>query len=360
MARDMRFGKRYRNVAIVMLSAIGDAVHVLPVANALKRSAPHLSITWVIQSVPQRLLYNHPAIDEFILFRRRHGDALLTEFLRTAQQLRRQRFDLVFGLQTYFKAGLLTAALRSSMKLGFDRVRAQDMNWLFTTHRIPAHEPQHIQDQYLEFLQYLGVKTYPVEWNIVITQQERQAQRRFFEPIQRPVCAIVVGTSKPQKNWSASGYARLIEVIERDFGYQVVLVGGPSAPERAICEEVMRLSRVKPMNELGDDPRRLMTLIDGAAVVISPDTGPLHIARALEVPVVSLFGYTNPKRSGPYKKYQDLVVDGYARFPGEDYAISMEYQPEGMQRITLEMVVEKFELAVRKYVGAQGSCLSVP
>ncbi|MEN8131440.1 MAG: glycosyltransferase family 9 protein, partial [Pseudomonadota bacterium] len=135
---------------------------------------------------------------------------------------------------------------------------------------------------------------------------------------------------------------------------------GPSAQEQTICEEVMRLSRVKPMNELGDDPRRLMYLIDGAAVVISPDTGPLHIARALEVPVVSLFGYTNPKRSGPYKKYQDLVVDGYARYPGENYPISMEYQPEGMQRITLEMVLEKFELAIRKYVEAQRSRLSVP
>lgn len=357
---DMKFGKRYHNIAIVMLSAIGDAVHVLPVANAIKRASPHLSITWVIQPVPHRLVNNHPAIDEFILFHRRHGTGLFAEFFSTAHQLRRQRFDLVFSLQVYFKAGLLTAAARSPMKLGFDRERAHDMNWLFTTHRIPAHKPQHIQDQYLEFLQYLDVETHPVEWNIVITQKERLAQRRFFEPIERPVCAIVVGTSKPQKNWSASGYARLIEVIERDFGYQVVLVGGPSAQEQAICEKVMRLSRVKPLNELGDDLRRLVYLIDGAEVVISPDTGPLHIARALEVPVIGLFGYTNPKRTGPYKKYQDLVVDGYARYPGEDYAITMEYQPEGMQRITLEMVLEKFELAVRKYVGVKRSRLLVP
>jgi heptosyltransferase I len=339
------------NIAIVMLSAIGDAVHVLPVANALKRSVSRPSITWVIQPVPQQLVYNHPAIDDFILFRRGRGLSLIKELLNTSRQLRQRHFDLVIGLQVYFKAGLLMAATRSPMKLGFDRVRARDMNWLFTTHRIPAHEPQHVQDQYLEFLHYLGVKSAPVEWNIVITQEERQAQRKYFEQISRPVCAIVVGTSKPEKNWSAGGYARLIEIIERDFGYRVMLVGGPAPRERAVAEEVMKLCRVQPMCELGDDLRRLLYLIDGADLIISPDTGPLHIARALEVPVVSLFGYTNPKRTGPYRKYQDLVVDGYARYPGEDYPLSMDYRHDGMQRITLEMVLEKFELAIKRYMG---------
>lgn len=351
MPQGSRLNDRYRNIAIVMLSAIGDAVHVLPVANALKRSSSRISITWVIQTVPYKLVHNHPAIDDFILFHRARGTALLRELSHSMRELRRRKFDLVIDLQVYFKAGLLTAAIKSPVKLGFDRARARDMNWLFTNRRIAPHKPQHVQDQYLEFLDNLGVKKTPVEWNIVITQDELLAQRRFFERLVRPVCAIVVGTSKSQKNWSAKGYARLIETVDRDFGYQVVLVGGPSAAERAMAAEVIRQSRVKPIDELGDDLRRLVYLLDGSDLVISPDTGPLHIARALEVPVIGLYGYTNPKRSGPYRKFQDLVVDGYARYPGEDYPISMAYRQDGMSRITLDRVLDKFELATRVYVG---------
>ena len=100
---------------------------------------------------------------------------------------------------------------------------------------------------------------------------------------------------------------------------------------------------------LGDDVRRLMWIIDGSALVISPDTGPLHIARALETPAVSLFGYTNPKRSGPYGAYQDLIVDGYAGHPGENYPIMPKYR-NGMQRIHADDVLTKVSLAMDKYV----------
>ncbi len=337
-------------VAIVMLSAIGDAVHVLPVANALKRAVPSMRLVWVIQPVPHRLVHNHPAIDEFIIFRRRRGPRAVSEFLRTRRALGRRPFDLVIDLQVYFKAGLLTGFARSPLKLGFDRARARDLNWLFTTHRIPPHANQHVQDQYFEFLAYLGIEPDPVEWGIVITTEERERQRQFYESVDRPVCAVVVGTSKPEKNWAPDRYARLLEMIEADYGFQTVLIGGPAPRERAAAAEVTRLTRAEPRNELSDDLRRLVYLVDGADVLVSPDTGPLHIARALGTPVVGLYGYTNPRRTGPYRRYEDLVVDGYARYPGESYPISMEYRPDGMARISVEMVREKFQLAAEKYV----------
>ncbi len=337
-------------VAIVMLSAIGDAVHVLPVANALKRAVPSMQLVWAIQPVPHRLVHNHPAIDEFIIFHRRRGPRAAREFLRARRELRHRPFDLVIDLQVYFKAGLLTSFAQSPVKLGFDRARARDLNWLFTTHRIPPHANQHVQDQYFEFLRYLGIEPEPVEWGIVITEEERERQRRFFERVERPVCAVVVGSSKPDKDWPSERYARLLEIIESDYGFQTVLIGGPAPRERAAAAEVMRRTRARPLNELGDDLRRLIYLVDGADLLVSPDTGPLHVARALETPVVGLYGYTNPKRSGPYRMYQDLVVDGYARYPGEDYPVSMEYRPDGMVRISVELVREKIELAAMKYV----------
>jgi heptosyltransferase I len=333
-----------------MLSAIGDAVHVLPVANALRRAVPGMKLTWVIQPVPHKLVHNHPAIDEFIIFSRGRGLGALGGFQAARRQLARRRFDLVLALQVYFKAGLLTWFAQAPLKLGFDRRRARDLNWLFTTQRIPPHANQHVQDQYFEFLDYLEVRHEPPTWGIVITDEERAAQRELFGRLDRPMCSVVVGSSKPRKDWPAERYARLLEIIERDFGFQTLIVGGPSAGERAAAAEVMRLTHARPLDLLGDNLRRLVYIIDGSDVLVSPDTGPLHIARALETPVVGLYGYTNPKRTGPYRKYEDLVVDGYARHPGEDYPVSMEYRPDGMGRVTVEMVVEKFALAVERYV----------
>lgn len=338
-----------REICIVMLSAIGDAVHVLPVANALKRSWPECRITWVIQPIPHLMVRDHPAIDDFVVFRRRKGVGGWMAYLELMQEMRDRQFDLLLGLQVYLKAGLITGLTPARVKLGFDRVRARDAQWLFTNRRIPARGQRHVQDQYFEFLEFLGISPEPVVWDIDFSDDERAQQESFFAHFARPTCAVVVGTSKVEKNWSAEGYARVLEEVEAKHGLQPVIVGGPSRVERAIADEVMGLSSAHIVDALGDDLRKLMWIVDGSAVLISPDTGPLHIGRALGTPTVSLFGYTNPKRSGPYREYLDLIVDGYAERPGEDYPIMPTYR-NGMERIGVDDVLSKVSLAMRKYV----------
>ncbi len=338
-----------RDICIVMLSAIGDAVHVLPVAHALKRAWPDCRITWVVQPAAHSLVAGQPAIDDFVVFHRRRGLGALRSFRDVAAELQPRRFDLLLGLQVYLKAGLITGLARSRVKLGFDVRRARDAQWLFTNARIAAHPPQHVQDQYFEFLEYLGVDPRPVTWGLVLTDAERSAQAAFFAKLDRPACAVVVGTSRPDKNWTAERYARVLEELESTHGLRPVLVGGPSVGERRIADQVLAGTSARVVDALGDDVRRLVWLIEGSALVVTPDTGPLHIARALEKPVVSLFGRTNPKRSGPYRAYEDLVVDGYAEYPGEDYPLSAAPR-DGMARVTVEGVLAKIELAMRKYV----------
>lgn len=340
-----------KEICIVMLSALGDAVHVLPVVNAIKRKWPESRITWVIQPVPYEFVRNHKAVDEFIVFRRRRGMKALTSYRELQKSFAGRHFDLLINLQVYLKAGLITALAPAGIKLGFDRKRARDMNWLFTNRRIPARQMQHVQDQYFEFIEYLGIDPEPVQWDINITPEERAAQSKFFEPIGRPTCAIVVATSKHAKNWAWNRYARVIEALEEDFGMRTILVGGPSPIERDNADRIMQTVRVPPIDALGNDIRRLVYLLDGASLVISPDTGPFHIARALDKPVIGLFGYTNPKRYGPYRKYTDLLVDGYATVPGENYPLSMEYRRNGMERVTVSAVLDKVQLAMTKYLG---------
>ncbi len=332
-----------------MLSALGDAVHVLPVLNALRRAWPETSVTWIIQPVAYSLVRDHPAVDEFILFRRRRGLDAWRSYADLRRDLHGRHFDLAIALQVYFKAGLITAMMPADTKLGFDRARARDLNWMFTNRKLPPRPVTHVQDAYFEFLDVLGIEPHPVEWNLGPSAAERTAQRAFFERIDRPVCAFVVATSKREKNWAPERYVPVIDAVERDFGMRAVVVGGPSALERDAAEQIAHLARFKPIIALGNDVRRLVWQLDGSALVVSPDTGPLHIARALDIPVVGLYGYTNPKRYGPYRKFIDLIVDGYARYPDEDYPLNMEHRIDGMARVRPEAVIEKITLAVERY-----------
>ena len=336
------------SVVMVLLSAIGDVVHGMPVATSLRRAWPETRIHWVIQPAGHGLVGPHPAVDEFLLFDRSRGVGGFGDFRR---QISNRHFDLAIGLQVYMKAGLLTGLLPSRRKLGFDRVRARDLNWLFTNERIPAHPPQHVQDQYFEFLDYLGV---PVcrEWEFGFSEQEREDQSRFFDRIEKPPLAVVLRTTRPGKNWPLDRYARALEIAETDLGLQPVLIGSRAPAEAAAADELIRLTRARPINALKNDLRRLAWILDGARFALSPDTGPIHIATALGTPTVSLFGYTDPKRVGPYRRFQDLVIDRYTR-PGE-VTPSMEFRPDNMERITVEDVAERLEHAMRTY-GVDGS-----
>lgn len=336
-------------ICIVMLSALGDAVHVLPVANALKRAWPESRITWVVQPVAKAFAEGHPAIDELVTFERRQGPAAFRSFLEIRRAMRGRRFDVLLGLQVYFKANLIAALTSAEVKLGFDWRRARDAQWLFTNRRIPAHRPQHVQDQYFEFLRYLGVDPEPVTWNISLSEHELEAQARFFRDLDRPVCAVVVGTSKPEKDWHPSRMARVLDEVEQTHGLRPMIVGGGSPAERRNADEIIERSSATIIDTLGDDVRRLLWLLEGSALLITPDTGPLHIARAVGTPTISLFGYTNPKRSGPYKAFGNLVVDGYAEYPGEDYDVNGAYR-DGMKRVTVEEVLEKVSHAMKNHV----------
>jgi heptosyltransferase I len=326
-------------VCVVMMSAVGDAVHVLPVLEALKRHSPATHVTWVLQPGPAALVHGHRSVDEILLFDRSKGWRAFADIRR---QLAARAFDLVLNLQVYFKAGVVTAFSRASVKLGFDRARARDFNWLFTTHRIPPHAAQHVQDQYFEFLTALNVPHEPVSWALGPWPDEREMQRELFEKFERPVAAIVVATSKPQKDWLPERWAEVADALWYDFGLQPVLVGGQSRRELAAEHTIMSRAKRTPFSALGSGLRNLVGIIDGSALVLTPDTGPLHIAVALDRPVVSLMGYTNPKRTGPYRKFHDLLIDAYGE-SGEDYPISMENRPDRMPRITVRDVLDRVE-----------------
>jgi len=335
-------------ILLVMMSAVGDAVHALPVVTALKRHDPSCHLTWVLQPGPASMVRGHPAVDEIVPFQRSRR---WRAFLDVRRALAGRRFDVVVDLQVYFKASIVTALASAPVKLGFDRARARDYNWLVTTHKIPAHPPQHVQDQYFEFLRHLGVEPEPVEWKLGPWEHERAGQREWIAGLDRPAASLVIGTSHPEKEWLPERWAALADALYERHGLQPVLVGGTTERERETERAIRERARHPLVSTLGVPLRELVSILDASALVVSLDTGPLHMSVALNRPVIALMGYNNPKRVGPYRRFRDLVVDVYGD-PGEDYPVTVAHRFGRMPRITVDDVLEKVEVWERKYRAA--------
>ena len=326
------------SVCIVMLTALGDAVHVLPVLGALKRHSG-TRITWIVQPAAAALVQGHPAVDELLVFERQRG---WRAFAAMRRLLGDRRFGAVLLLQPYFKAALLASFAHAEVKIGTDRGRARDLSWIATPYRLPARPLSHMQDQFLEFLDPFGIPREPLVWDLGPWPAERRWQQEFFARFDRPVVSVVVGTSKPEKDWPAEQWAVVVDALDHDFGLQAILVGGTSKRERAAERTIMERARTRPVSALGSGIRPLVSILDGSSLVISPDTGPLHMAVALDRPVISLIGYTDPRRTGPYVRSTDLVIDAF-HDPGEGGAVTNRRRAGRMARITVDDVLRKVE-----------------
>jgi heptosyltransferase I len=342
-------GAPKERVCIVMLSTVGGAVWTLPLINAIKR-ARRTHVAWVIQPGPATLVEGHEAVDELILFDRSKG---LRGFLDVRRRLASQRFDVALAPQSYLKAGIVTSFVNAPIKLGVSRAKSRDANRLFTTHQLPGATPQHIQDDFLDFARALGIEPEPPEWNLGPWASERAWQREFYSAFDRPVAAIVVASTDDERDWPAERLAQVADALWFDYGLEPVLVGGTSARELRAKSIIDATARRPPRSALGSGLRRLVAILDGAALALSPDTGPLHIAAALDRPVISLMGYTNPKRKAPYRRYADLVVDAFGE-PGENYTADEPNRSGRMTRISVRDVLDRVDVWQRRYATSSG------
>lgn len=341
---------RPRRLCVVLLTGVGDVVHGLPVVNALRDRFPELHVSWVAEPAPADILREHPNVDRVIVFRKADG-------LRGIRALFRELrgagpFDVTINAQRYFKGVWPTLFSGAPMRLGLPRDKTRDGVSLVNTHHLGNGPWRHTQDIFLDFLAFFGVER-PAElaWGLAFSPEEEAQAEAFFGRLAdgRPRVGLVTGTANPRKDWPAEHYPPLVEALEH-AGWQVFLLGGPSERERAVADLVTREAAAGPAWAMADTVRELMWRIRGTDLLISPDTGPVHIGRALRVPVVGLYGHTNPWRVGPYEAYADLVLDAYTE-PGEapDPA---GYEPRSgrMETIGVDDVMESVARARERYV----------
>jgi heptosyltransferase I len=203
---------------------------------------------------------------------------------------------------------------------------------------------------FLEFASYLGIQVSSPEWRIEFTESEQAECAAFFRELGgNTVATIIPASATHKKDWIAERWAMVADALERDFGFKVVLAGGPGEREQAIAREIVERSTARIHWALGDSVRRVAWILSGSSLVIAPDTGPVHIARALEVPVIGLYGHTNPWRVGPWRAYQDLWIDNYTD-PGKAPDPSNRTPKwDRMPTITVDQVLEKIQSAVTQY-----------
>lgn len=332
------------DVCLVLLSGLGDVVHGLPLALDVKARNPDARITWVAEPAPAEVLRHHPAVDRIVVYRSRDGWRGVRA-LRKA--MARRRADLTLNVQRYFKSVWPTVFSGAPHRVGLPPSKTRDGIRMVHSHVLAETPWKHSQDLFLDFRWALGVdRDAPVSWAIRFSAAERAEQRAFFEGLDgRPVAALVVASANPKKDWPAGRYARLADALAEDFGMTVLLVGGPSTRERAVAEAIVGGASTRPRNCLGDSVRRMMWLVDGADLVVAPDTGPLHVAHALDVPVVGLFAHTNPWRVGPWRRFHELVVDRYTDEGADPDPSGYLPKDDRMDTISVDDVLARVEVA---------------
>jgi heptosyltransferase I len=296
------------SVCILRLSAIGDTCHVVPVLRTLQRAWPHTRFSWVIGRVEARLMSLLPDI-EFIVIDKRGADKR-----SPLQQLRAQvggrRFDLLLHMQLSLRASLLAARIRAPRKLGFDRARARELQWLFTNERIAPRQREHVLDSLFGFPAALGISGRELRWEVPLPAVSQDYAHSL---IPAGVATLVVSPSSSHaaRNWLAERYAAVIGHAVERHGLQVILCGGRSTNELALGAAIEKLARVPLRNQIGKDTLPdLLALLARSSALLAPDSGPAHMATMVNTPVLGLYAATNPRRSGPYLSLR-WCVDRY-------------------------------------------------
>jgi heptosyltransferase I len=297
-----------RSVCILRLSALGDTCHVVPIIRTLQRAWPATQLTWIIGKAEARLMSLVDGV-EFITVDKRTGFGA-RHALR--EQLRGRQFDVLLHMQLALRASLVARNVSATVKLGFDRARARDLQWMFTNARVAARTREHVLDSFFGFLTALGIKDRLVEWNIPLPENARAYADRLI-PDAQPTLIISPCSSHPLRNWRPERYAAVADYAARRHHMRVILCGGPSTLEVETGAAIEKAATGTIINQIGRDTLpELLALLGRASVLVTPDSGPAHMATMVGTPVVGLYAATNPARSGPYLS-RLWCVDAYAQ-----------------------------------------------
>ena len=301
------------------LSALGDVTHVLPLVRTLRQAWPGVELTWVIGRGEHRLLEGLPGV-EFIVYDKKTGLAGMRALRR---ELQGRRFDALLQMQVAARANLLSAFIPARRRVGYDRSRSKDLHGLFINQRIPDRPGIHVLDAIGSFCEPLGLRQDQVRWEMPVPDDARGWARAQWPEDGTPSLLISPCSSHVRRNWFADRYAAVADHAAAQ-GWRVVLCGGRSQLERDTTNAILAAMAAPALDLVGKDTlKQLPALLERADLVMTPDSGPMHIANAMGTKVLGLHAASNPARSGPYSDRRycvDRYDDAARRYLGKPAA----------------------------------------
>lgn len=310
-----------KNILLVKLSAIGDVIHTLPALNAIRDYYPQARITWLVEEAAAGLIEGHPALDRVLVSRRKQwlkglsgpGKVRhLRKVIAFLRELRDTRYDMVLDFQASLKGGVLVGLVRSSRKIGFGKgLEHQEHSYLFLNEKVPAVDMEiHALTRGLMLLEHIGIPASRIAYNLPVSKRDREEVNQMLAAAgvgrRAKLVAINPVAQWESKLWDNTKFALLADRLIERYDVPVVFSGGPA--DRSIISAITSKMRHKALDFAGQTSLMgLAALYERAALLVSTDTGPMHLAAAVGIPVVALFGPTAPWRTGPYGQGHRIV-----------------------------------------------------
>jgi len=293
------------SLCILRLSAIGDVCNTIATVQAIQKHWPETQITWITGKLEAQLLQATNGV-EVIVFDKKAG---LEGYKSLWKELKGRKFDALLHMQYAIRASVATLGIKAKYKLGFSFDRSQDFQTLFTNVKVPSPSSLHVADGLMAFAHQIGVPQSELTWSLSYSEQDaRWAETKLLAD--KPNLLLVPGASKAYKNWNAEGYVDVI-THAREQGWNVILAGSPAKIEVDLAEHIQSLLTEPCLNLVGESSiMQMLSLIDKVEMVIAPDTGPAHMASAMQTPIIGLYAHHNPVRVGPYH-YLKYAVSVY-------------------------------------------------
>lgn len=342
-----------KKIAVLRLSSLGDCINAFGFMGGLKKAYPKVKITWIIDKRFSALFYDHDKDELMPMVELDFKKEGVRALFALKEELRDKHFDLLFNIQTSFKASLTSMFIKADVKYGYDHHRAREGQTWFTDVKVPSPADPHVLSGFLAFAEAAGFTGVEPYWDFNLQDNEIDYARSYFDS--NKIFLIAPASAKVQKNWTVEGYTALARHA-LDKGYAVGLLGSSGSTETALCQAIEQNLDHRCVNLCGRTSlRELLAIVAVGSLLLSPDSGTMHLASALHTPVIGLFAIHNEKRVGPWN-YPDLCVSVYEELASRELGgakIPWRYRvrdEKAMTHISIERVKAMFDYAEQQYL----------
>lgn len=304
----------YKNILIIKMSALGDVMHALPCAAALRELYPNAKIRWIVHPQFAAFVPQPPYVDEVIYFDKQAFTKMpikekIKAFLHMRSFLRSFKFDLVIDLQGLFKSAVVAWMTGCKNKIGYNDMREGSGFISKAVHG--ANDKGHIVQQYLDVIRYLGSKVEEPFFPMPELPEEKEKMQQllkesFPKAVKEDLAVLVPGAGWVTKEWPAEYFIKLAQYLIKQGKY-IILAGGKAEIEK--CEQIeVALPKDEVLNLAAKtNLKELAALMGSVGLCIGGDTGPVHIAAAMDCRIIALFGASSGHRAGPYGKKVTII-----------------------------------------------------